>query len=73
MVVAHRGLDDHEHEEVPQHDYENVRGGQSAGQELLGQASRSLDAIGVRHGLIAPGHSLTYSPVQVASVHTLFH
>jgi DNA repair protein RadD len=40
-------------------------------QELLGQASRSLEAIGVRHGIIAPGYSVTHSPVQVASVHTL--
>jgi DNA repair protein RadD len=40
-------------------------------QELLLQASRSLTAIGVRHGLIAPGHIQNREPVQVASVQTL--
>jgi DNA repair protein RadD len=40
--------------------------------ELLEQASRSLNAMGVRHGLIAPGRSMDLSlPVQVASVQTL--
>lgn len=40
-------------------------------QELLLQASRSLSAIGVKHGLIAPGHVQNREPVQVASVQTL--
>lgn len=40
-------------------------------QELLFQASRSLSAVGVQHGLIAPGHNQTQHPVQVASVQTL--
>jgi len=40
--------------------------------ELLEQASRSLDALGVRHGLIASGRSMNLAaPVQVASVGTL--
>lgn len=40
--------------------------------ELLEQASRSLAAMGVRHGLIAAGRSMDLSqPVQVASVGTL--
>ena len=40
--------------------------------ELLEQASRSLDALGVRHGLIAAGHSMNLAaPVQVASVGTM--
>jgi DNA repair protein RadD len=40
--------------------------------ELLEQASRSLNAMGVRHGLIAPGRSMDLSqPVQVCSVQTL--
>jgi superfamily II DNA or RNA helicase len=37
---------------------------------LLDQASRKLDDIGVPHGLIAPGHSMTGDPVQVASIQT---
>lgn len=40
-------------------------------QELLFQASRSLTAVGVAHGLIAPGHNQTQHAVQVASVQTL--
>jgi DNA repair protein RadD len=40
-------------------------------QELLLQSSESLDSIGVDHGLIAPGHTMTTDPVQVASVQTL--
>lgn len=40
-------------------------------QELLMQASRSLSAMGVRHGLIAAGHVTTGDPVQVASVQTM--
>ena len=40
-------------------------------QELLMQASRSLTAMGVRHGLIARGHVTTGDQVQVASVQTL--
>lgn len=40
--------------------------------ELLEQASRSLDALGVRHGLIAAGRAMNLAaPVQVASVGTL--
>lgn len=41
-------------------------------QELLNQSSRSLDALGVRHGLIRPGYpEASMLPVQVASVQTL--
>lgn len=40
-------------------------------QELLAQASSSLNALGVAHGLIAPGHPRTQHPVQVASVQAL--
>jgi superfamily II DNA or RNA helicase len=41
-------------------------------QELLRQASASLEALGVRHGLIAANRSMDLSqPVQVASVQTL--
>jgi DNA repair protein RadD len=40
-------------------------------QELLMQASRSLTAMGVKHGLIAAGKPRTGDPVQVASVQTL--
>lgn len=41
-------------------------------QELLRQASASLTAMGIRHGLIAAGRSMDLSqPVQVASVQTL--
>ena len=40
--------------------------------ELLEQASRSLAALGVRHGLIAAGRAMNLAaPVQVASVGTL--
>lgn len=38
---------------------------------LLGQASRALDAAGIGHGIIAPGHTPTSNLVQVASVHSL--
>jgi DNA repair protein RadD len=38
---------------------------------LLSQASRTLSACGVPHGLIAPGHHPTRDLVQVASVQTL--
>jgi DNA repair protein RadD len=40
-------------------------------QELLRQTSDHLEILGVRHGIIAPGHSMTGDPVQVASVQTL--
>jgi superfamily II DNA or RNA helicase len=41
-------------------------------QELLRQASASLNSMGVRHGLISPRHGMDLSaPVQVASVQTL--
>lgn len=40
-------------------------------QELLLQASRSLQAMGVRHGLISPLFNMNSEPVQVASVQTL--
>lgn len=40
-------------------------------QELLLQTSRALFDIGVQHGLIAPGHSMTTDNIQVASVQTL--
>ena len=40
-------------------------------QELLMQASRQLDGLGLQHGLIAPGHTQVHSAVQVASVQTL--
>jgi len=40
--------------------------------ELLEQASRSLEALGVRHGLIAAGRAMNLAaPVQVASVGSL--
>lgn len=39
--------------------------------ELIRQTSRTLDAWGVRHGVVAPGHSMTDDLVQVASVATL--
>ena len=38
---------------------------------LLKQASRHLEKLGVPHGLIAAGHSMTGDPVQIASVMTL--
>jgi DNA repair protein RadD len=40
-------------------------------QELLRQTSDHLDLLGVQHGVIAPGHSMTGDAVQVASVQTL--
>lgn len=40
-------------------------------QELLLQASEKLTDLGVNHGLIAPGHTPTRDPVQIASVQTL--
>jgi superfamily II DNA or RNA helicase len=40
-------------------------------QELLYQASATFDAQGIDHGIIAPGHSMTRDPIQVASVQTL--
>jgi superfamily II DNA or RNA helicase len=40
-------------------------------QELLRQTSEKLDTFGVRHGCVAPGHSMTGDAVQVASVQTL--
>jgi len=40
-------------------------------QELLLQASRTLTACGIAHGLIAPGHSEPGDRVQVATVQTL--
>lgn len=40
-------------------------------QELLLQSSRSLERLGVEHGIISPGHSQTNDLVQVASVQTL--
>src|SRR5438045_2139405 len=40
-------------------------------QELLNQASRSLDRLGVPHGLLSPKFAQSREPVQVASVQTL--
>ncbi len=40
-------------------------------QELLNQTSEHLSRIGVPHGLVAPGHSMTGDPIQIASVQTL--
>jgi len=40
-------------------------------QELLLQASRTFDAMGIDHGLIAPGHTMSRDVIQVASVLTL--
>jgi len=40
-------------------------------QELLRQTSDHLTLLGVSHGLIAPGHSMTGDPIQIASVQTL--
>jgi DNA repair protein RadD len=40
-------------------------------QELITQASESLTALRVAHGIIAPGHPMTNDLVQVASVQTL--
>ena len=39
--------------------------------ELLEQASRTLEALGVAHGIIAPGYEQTDELVQIASVQTL--
>lgn len=39
--------------------------------ELIHQTCKKLDTFGVRHGVIAPKHSLTCESVQVASVYTL--
>lgn len=39
--------------------------------ELLKQASEKLSQLDVPHGLIAPGHTMTGDPVQIASVYTL--
>jgi superfamily II DNA or RNA helicase len=40
-------------------------------QELLSQCSGALTDLGVPHGMIAPNRTMTYDPVQVASVQTL--
>ena len=40
-------------------------------QELLLQTSEHLTKLGVSHGIIAPGHTMTGDLVQVSSVHTL--
>jgi DNA repair protein RadD len=40
-------------------------------QELLRQTSKHLTKLGVNHGCIAPGHSMTGDAVQIASVQTL--
>jgi len=40
-------------------------------QELLRQTSDHLQMLGVDHGIIAPGHTMTGSPVHIASVQTL--
>lgn len=40
-------------------------------QELLRQTSEKLDTFGVKHGIVAPGHSMTGDIVQTASVQTL--
>lgn len=39
--------------------------------ELLRQASKALAALGIAHGLIAPGHHPSSAPVHVASIDTL--
>lgn len=39
--------------------------------EIVEQISSALDDMGVRHGRIAPGHTMTTDPVQVAMVQTL--
>lgn len=39
--------------------------------ELIRQASAKLDAAGVAHGIVAPGHTPTRDLVQVASVQTI--
>lgn len=40
-------------------------------QEIVDQIGAALDEIGVRHGRIAAGHTMTDDPVQVAMVQTL--
>ena len=40
-------------------------------QELLIQASRTFEAMGIPHGLIAPGFTMSRDVIQVASVQTL--
>lgn len=40
-------------------------------QEIVDQISRALDAMGVRHGRIQPGHTMTADAVQVAMIQTL--
>src|SRR5688572_21686835 len=39
--------------------------------EICRQISRALDAMGVKHGMILPGHTQTDDLVQVAMVQTL--
>lgn len=39
--------------------------------EIVAQISVALDAFGVRHGRIQPGHTMTDDPVQVAMIQTL--
>ncbi len=39
--------------------------------ELLRQASRAFDELGVSHGLIAPGYTQTRDAIQIASIDTL--
>ena len=39
--------------------------------EIVEQISGALDAMGVRHGRIQPGHTMTDHPVQVAMIQTL--
>jgi DNA repair protein RadD len=39
--------------------------------ELLGQTSRHLEKLGLTHGIISPGHSMTGDNIQVSSVQTL--
>jgi superfamily II DNA or RNA helicase len=39
--------------------------------EIIGQISRALDTLGVKHGRIQPGHSPTSDPVQCAMVQSL--
>lgn len=40
-------------------------------QELLLQSSRHLSSLGLKHGRIAPGHTMTKDSIQIASVQTL--
>lgn len=39
--------------------------------EIVRQISRSLGDLGVRHGMIAPGHTMTADPVQVGMIQTI--